>query len=185
MVWPAVLARHADDGSTRRGPADRRLLGGVRVPAIFWWPGTVPTGVVTDLGSSLDLLVTTAALTAGQPSADRVLDGVNLRAPLTGSGPSPRNMLFYYWDSELRAIRKGQYKAHFITSGAYGEGEARTTHTPPLLFDLAADPGERFNIAAAHPDIVADLVREAETHRRTIVPTKPLFAELLPASPAQ
>ena len=72
-------------------------------------------------------------------------------------------------DNELRAIRRGKYKAHFITSGAYGLGEARTVQTPPLLFDLAADPGERFNIAAAHPDIVVGLVKEADAHRRTVV----------------
>ena len=87
---------------------------------------------------------------------------------------------FYYADSELRAIRKGRYKAHFITSGAYGLGDARTVQTAPLLFDLSADPGERFNIAAAHPDIVADLVREADAHRRTVVPTRPLFDDVLP-----
>jgi hypothetical protein len=93
--------------------------------------------------------------------------------------------LFYYWDSELRAIRKGVYKAHFITSGAYGEGEPRTEHNPPLLFNLAEDPGERYDLAAAHPDIVDDLVRAADAHRRTIVPTKPLFDEFLPMSQGQ
>ena len=36
--------------------------GGVRTPAIFWWPGTVRPGVVTDMGSGLDLIVTAAAL---------------------------------------------------------------------------------------------------------------------------
>ena len=53
--------------------------------------------------------------------ADRPIDGVDLRAPLTGTGPSPRQVLFYYWDNELRAVRKGRYKAHFITSGAYAQ----------------------------------------------------------------
>jgi arylsulfatase A len=154
--------------------------GGVRTPAIFWWPGTVRPGVVRDLGSSLDLMVTAAALAGAQLPTDRVVDGVDLTAPLRGSGPSPRDRLFYYWDSELRAIRKGKHKAHFITSGAYGEGERRTVHTPRLLLDLAADLGERFNIAAARSDIVADLIREAGMHRRTVALTKPLFDELLP-----
>jgi uncharacterized sulfatase len=157
--------------------------GGVRTPAIFRWPGTVPRGTVTELGSGLDMLATAAALSGATLPRDRVLDSVDLSATLRGSGRSPRDKIFYYWDSELRAIRKGRYKAHFITSGAYGEGEPRTVHSPPLLFDLAEDPGERFNIAGAHPDIVADLISEADVHRRTVVPTKPLFDEVIPAAP--
>jgi arylsulfatase A len=155
--------------------------GGVRTPAIFWWPGTVRPGTVTDIGSGLDLLTTAAAIAGTRPPADRIIDGVDLSAPLRGRGPSPRHTNFYYWDNELRAVRKDRYKAHFITSGAYNLGGARTVQSPPLLFDLAADPGERFNIAAAHPDVVADLVKEADAHRRTVSPTKALFDELLPA----
>jgi len=108
-----------------------------------------------------------------------VIDGVDLRAALTGSGPSPRQLLFYYSDNELRAVRKGAYKAHFITSGAYGEGEKRAEHNPPLLFNLAEDPGERQNIAAKHPDVIADLIQVVDAHRKTIKPTRPLFDELL------
>jgi arylsulfatase A-like enzyme len=115
-----------------------------------------------------------------RPPSDRLLDGVDLSAPLRGNGASPRHTIFYYSDNELRAVRKDKYKAHFITSGAYGVGGERVLHTPPLLFDLAADPGERFDIAAAHPAVVADLIKEAEAHRGTIVPAKPLFDELLP-----
>jgi uncharacterized sulfatase len=159
--------------------------GGVRAPAIFWWPGTIEPAVVTELGSALDLIVTAAALAGAELPSDRVLDGVDLRAPLTGSGPSPRDEVLYYWDSELRAIRKGRYKAHFITSGAYSAGEPRTVHEPPLLFDLAEDPGERYDVAAAHPDVVADLLEEAAAHRRTVASAKPLFDELLPVSPNQ
>jgi arylsulfatase A-like enzyme len=159
--------------------------GGVRTPAIFWWPGTVRPSVVTDIGSAMDLFVTAAHLAGAAPPTDRTIDGVDLSAPLTGTGPSPRQMLFYYWDSELRAARKGAYKAHFITSGAYGEGDPRVEHNPPLLFNVAEDPGERHNLAAAHPEIVADLVKMAEAHRRTVAPVKPLFDELIqtPAKP--
>ena len=156
--------------------------GGVRTPAIFWWPETIRPGVVTDIGSAMDLFVTAAGLAGAGIPNDRVIDGVDLRAPLTGAGPSPRRTLFYYWDNELRAVRKGNYKAHFITSGAYGLGEPRRTHTPPLLFNLADDPGEHTDIAALHPEVVADLVREAESHRRGVVPGRPLFDDVLPAS---
>jgi len=153
--------------------------GGVRTPAIFWWPGTVRPGVVTDVGASLDLMATAAALARAGLPANQIIDGVDLTPRLRGTGPSPRDKIFYYWDDELRAVRKGRYKAHFITSGAYGQGDARTVHTPPLLFDLAEDSGERFNVADAHPEVVADLLKEAELHRRTVVPVTPLFDQLL------
>jgi arylsulfatase A-like enzyme len=157
--------------------------GGVRTPAIFWWPGTIRPSVVTDIGSAMDLFVTAIKLAGGEPPADRVIDGVDLRAPLTGSGPSPRHLLFYYWDNELRAVRKDAYKAHFITSGAYGDGDPRTERNPPLLYNLADDPGERFDIAAAHPDVVADLQREAAAHRKGVTPGRPLFDDLIAAPP--
>lgn len=159
--------------------------GGVRTPAIFWWPGTIRPGVVSDIGSGLDLLATTAALAGARLPVDRQLDSVDLSPVLRGRSAGARTELFYYWDSELRAVRKGKYKAHFVTSGAYAVSPPRTEHDPPLLFDLSVDPGERFNIAAGHPDVVADLMQAANTHRSTVVATKPLFDELLPRPQAR
>jgi arylsulfatase A len=156
--------------------------GGVRTPAIFWWPGTVVPRTVTGMGSGLDLLATAAAVAGAPLPADRALDSIDLMPALrSGTAPSPRRELFYYWDSELRAIRKDSYKAHFITSGAYGLGEPREEHDPPLLFDLAADPGEHRNVAAEHPDVVAELVAAAAAHRRTVAPAPPRFDALLPS----
>jgi arylsulfatase A len=153
--------------------------GGVRTPAIFWWPGTIRPGVVTGIGSGLDVLATAASLAGARLPADRPLDSVDLSPALTRNAPSPRRELFYYWDSELRALRKDDYKAHFITSGAYDDPEPRIVHDPPLLFDLAVDPAERFDVAAAHPEIVADLVRAANAHRAIVSIAKPLFDVLL------
>src|SRR5882672_5646983 len=140
--WLPFGAHGGSAGPLREGKGTT-WEGGVRTPAIFWWPGTVRPSVVTDLGSAMDLFVTAARLGGAELPTDRPIDGVDLRGPLIGGGPSPRRVLFYYWDNELRAIRKDAFKAHFITSGAYGQGEPRTEHNPPLLFDLADDPGER------------------------------------------
>jgi arylsulfatase A-like enzyme len=133
----------------------------------------------------MDLFTTAIKLAGGDVPADRPIDGVDLRAVLTGGAPSPRQMNFYYWDNELRAVRKGDYKAHFITSGAYGEGEPRREHNPPLLFNLADDPGERHDIASGHADIVADLMREADVHRQSVRAGPPLFDQLLPPTQAR
>jgi arylsulfatase A-like enzyme len=70
--------------------------------------GTVRPGVVAGIGSALDVLATVASLAGVAIPADRPLDSVNLSAALKGTGPSGRNELFYYWDDELRAVRKGQ-----------------------------------------------------------------------------
>src|SRR5262249_50405170 len=137
--------------------------------------------VVVDPASEMDLFPTVVALAGGELPRDRPIDGVDLRPALTGSGPVPSPVLFYYWDNQLRAGRQGADKARFITSRAYGAGEPRREHDPPLLYNLTEDAGERRDIAAAHPDIVADLLREAAAHRKAMVPGKPLFDELLPA----
>ena len=180
--WLPFGAHGGSAGPLRSGKGTT-WEGGVRTPAIFWWPGTVTPATVTDLGSSMDVFVTAARLAGADLPAGLVVDGVDVSPRLKGSGPSPRQMNFYYWDNELRAVRKGDFKAHFITSDAYGEGAPRREHTPPLLFNLAEDPGEQRDIAVAHPDVVADLLRVADAHRRSVVLGKPLFDELLPIPP--
>ena len=180
--WLPFGAHGGSAGPLREGKGTT-WEGGVRTPAIFWWPGTVAPKVVTDPASAMDLFVTAGSLAGATLPSDRVIDGVDLCATLTGRGPVPARTLFYYSDSELRAVRKGPYKAHFITSGAYGEGEGRREHSPPLLFNLADDPGEHHDIAAMHPDIMADLIHEADVHRRALVAGKPLFDQTASKTP--
>ena len=175
---------HAGSAGPLRDGKGTTWEGGVRTPAIFWWPGTVRPATVTDIASSMDIFATAVNLAGGDVPQDRVIDGMDLRPRLLGRGASQRQLNFYYWDNELRAIRKGAYKAHFITGSAYGEGDARREQNPPLLFDLAEDPGERRNIAAGRPDVVADLTREADAHRRGMTAGRPLFDDLLPATTA-
>jgi uncharacterized sulfatase len=176
---------HAGSAGALRGGKGTTWEGGVRTPAIFSWPGSLSPETVTGLGSGLDLFATAAALAGAELPRDRRLDSVDLTPALRGVGPSSRTAIYYYWDDELRAIRDSRYKLHFITSGAYGEGEPRTAHAAPLLFDLAEDPGERFDVAADHPDVVARLVAEADGHRRTIERVPPLFDAVSAAPPAQ
>ena len=127
--------------------------GGVRTPAIFWWPGTVRPATVTDIGSAMDLFTTAAKLAGAEVPADRVIDGVDLRARAHRIRPEPaRSCCSTTRTASFVPCAKGAYKAHFITSGAYDDGEKRAEHNPPLLFNLADDPGERYDIAAKHPD---------------------------------
>ena len=153
--------------------------GGMRVPAIFWWPGTIEPGVVRGLGATLDLMPTVTAL-AGAPAADG-LDGVDLGATLTAGADSPRTGLAYYRSGELQAYRLGRYKLRLISAGAYDLPPARTEHETPQLFDLHADPAEAYDIAAEHPEVVAEIEAAIADHRAALEDAPPLFDRRLGA----
>src|SRR5262249_38723688 len=93
---------HAGSSGPLRAGKGTTWEGGVRTPAIFWRPGSVRPGVVTDIGSAMDLFVTIAALSGTTLPTDRVIDGIDLGPRLGGSGSKSNRVLFYYWDSELR-----------------------------------------------------------------------------------
>lgn len=151
--------------------------GGMRVPGLAWWPGKIKSGVLTQqLGSTMDVYTTSILLAGGKPPADRVVDGVDLRPVLFGTGNSPRDVMFYYRGSRLMAVRKGAFKAHFITQSAYG-GKSPEEHDPPVLYNLEVDPSEKFNVADRHEDVVAD-IREVVTEHRRDLKTPPSQLEI-------
>jgi arylsulfatase A len=142
--------------------------GGMRVPGIFWWPGKIAPGVVRDIGCTMDVFATAVALAGGEPGE---VDGVDLSGALLKWGPSARNAMPYYRDDTLFAFRKGRWKAHFRSQAAYGEPKA-VDHDPPLLYDLGVDPGEKWDVAAKHPEVVADLQALAAAHRASLKPVE-------------
>jgi arylsulfatase A-like enzyme len=146
--------------------------GGMREPGIAWWPGKIKPGVINrELACSMDLFSTYLTLAKVPIPSDRIIDGVDMTPMLLGKGPGQRNLMIYYNGDELYAVRKGPYKAHYITYSGYSK-DAPQKHDPPLLFDLPNDPGERFDLAAEHPDVVADIQREVEKFRAALVPGK-------------
>ena len=147
--------------------------GGVREPGIAWWPGKIaPAGVAIDLAATMDLFPTCLKLAGAELPADREIDGKDLLPLLLGRGKGQREVIYYYIDRDLTAIRRGPWKAHFITQIEFGD-RVRDLHDPPLLFNLEQDPSEKYNLAAEHPEIVADLIKEAERHTRSVKPGKP------------
>jgi arylsulfatase A-like enzyme len=122
-----------------------------------------------DLGSTLDLLPTLVRLGGGNVPTDRALDGVDISPALLGTGPSPRQTMFFYRGTRLFAVRQGAYKAHFITQSGYGPDKPET-HEPPLLYHLGQDPGENFDLSKDHPEVIAEILKTAETHRSGVAP---------------
>ena len=176
---------HGGSAGLLQGAKGGTFEGGMREPAIFWWPGTIKPQVVTDLGTTLDLLPTFCSLSGIQLPDDRVYDGYDISPVLFGSGKDPRDVVFYYRGQKIYAIRKDNYKAHFITQLEYG---IRTSHLytdpevvikgtptvqdPPLLYNVSIDPSEKYNIAKEHPEIIAEMRKILEEHEKTVVPVE-------------
>jgi len=165
------LIKNQEGGSAGllRGGKGSTWEGGMREPAIAWWPGRIAPGRVTaELASSMDLFATIYALAGLSLPTDRTLDTFDLRGVLFDNGHSPRQSMLYYRGSQLMAARQGRWKAHFMTQAGYGEPEPKQ-HDPPLLFDLEVDPSERFDVAEKHSDAVAAIRELISTHKQELV----------------
>ena len=134
----------------------------MRVPGIFWMPGSIPGGRVSSaVAANMDLLPTLARLAGAELPNDRVLDGRDLWPVLSGeTDESPHEHFFYFagsrpgGPSRLEGIRKGRHKLR-VGKGANGRLE------PAELYDLLADPAEKFDIRHRHPALVEELVATA------------------------
>ena len=130
--------------------------GGIRVPFIARWPGSIPSGKVNAHPSAHWDLFPTVAEIAGAKVPEG-LDGRSMARALRGqSQPAPE---FLYWEFHERgfqqAVRMGRWKA------------VRLSKIAPLeIYDLQTDPREERNVAAAQPDVVKkveDYLRTART----------------------
>ena len=151
--------------------------GGVRTPAIFWWPGTVAPGGRHRHRVGDGPVHRPPAALAGARAAGRSRHRRRRSARAAQRHrpePAPDALLLL----GQRAARGPQGTPTRRTSSPAAptaSGGARAVHNPPLLFNLAEDPGEQHDIAAAHPDIVADLVKEAAAHKAAMKPGPPRF----------
>ncbi|MFM8250614.1 MAG: sulfatase [Planctomycetota bacterium] len=151
--------------------------GGMRVPAIAWWPGRIAGGrVEREVASTLDIFPTLARLAGAELPRDRVLDGVDIQQLLLDAGKPSREPFFYYRGTRLFAVRQGDFKAHFLTQNAYGQPK-HVVQDPPLLYQLRVDPSEVHNVAAEHSQVVAELLAAAEKHSKTVEPVPSQLVE--------
>jgi arylsulfatase A-like enzyme len=144
--------------------------GGMRVPGIFWWPGLIQPGVVHGIGSTLDLYTTCLSLAGAPPPGDRIVDGLDLSNTLLHGWPSPRDHMIFYRGVEIHAVRRGPFKAHFLTRPAYGPGsQTPERHDPPLLYNLDQDPGESHDVAGRHPGEIEAIRKLVADHEAKLV----------------
>src|SRR5262245_57826119 len=175
-VTPAAkqpeLAAHGHDPSyVFRGRKSDIWDGGHRVPFLVRWPGHVPPGSTSDELIGLgDLLATCADILGVGLPADGAEDSVSILPALLARRHPPLHEAVVHHSSTGRfSIRQGGWKLE-LCPGSGGASDptdptAAKMGLPSVqLYDMAADVGERRDVAAAQPDVVAWLTQMLERY---------------------
>ena len=153
---------HAGQSGVLRGGKLTTFEGGVRVPMVARWPGTIPAGrtCITPI-ISIDLLPTFCHL-AEAPLPHKPIDGMNITEVLQGSANTVNRQtgLVFYAGSELQALRDGKWKIHFPHKYLVINGETRTDGKPAGFGRLAPQSISNSGIegiASRHGYVVREL----------------------------
>ena len=171
-----IFGNHAGSAGALREGKSTSFEGGVRVPAIARWPGHVPAGAATSAVLGLaDVLPTVARLTGATLPDDRKLDGHDAWPVLSGDDEASfdERVWLVHRVGGLEAVRRGRWKLHLphpyqsiVEPGVDGApGREQTLQIGLSLFDLDSDLGETHDVAAEHPDVVAEMLAIAEDAR--------------------
>jgi arylsulfatase A-like enzyme len=152
----------SDNGPYRNGKGTL-YEGGTRVAALANWPGRIRPGVVDQMIHVVDLFPTMAELAGAPLGKGKPLDGMNVWSTISEGKPSPRTEVVYNVEPFRGAVRKGDWKLIW-----------RTPLPSALeLYNIAEDPSEKTDLAAQHPEKVAELQKRIEELARESA--KPLF----------
>ena len=157
------------------------MEGGVRIPMIWTWPGTIPeASVYEEPVSALDILPTFLAAAGAEPLAlsdplgheDKrnrkravekfgAYDGIDLIPFLSGKAEAPDRKLFWRLQGQAAIL--------------FGEDKLiRLSHRPAQMFQPHSDPGEQTDLAPVGGTRLEELFRELADWEATL-PTVPLW----------
>jgi N-acetylgalactosamine-6-sulfatase len=150
----------------RKGRKHSIYQGGVGIPFIARWPGKIAAGEIDDVSwiSAVDLLPTFCEIAEAPLPKDFRPDGQSQLNVLMGEKALLREKpLFWEKDkkspsaSDSYAVLEGKWK--MLTSEDFGLIE---------LYDISRDPLEKSDVKAAHPEVVAELVKKIQTWITTL-----------------
>ena len=131
--------------------------GGIRVPMIAWWPGTIQPGRTTDHVACFTDLMATARELAGRtdplPDPRVADDSISFLPTLLGKSALQQTHSYLYWEfyerGSAQAVRMGHWKA---------------VREPMLtgrvkLYDLSRDPAERYDVSRLHGKVAQQMRR--------------------------
>ena len=159
------------------------LEGGVRVPCVMRWPTKIPAGqIINNPAMTIDILPTIAELT-GAKLPTKKIDGKSMNHLMVGKTDLPPHhdaYYFYYKQNELHGILSGDGRWKLYLPHQYRSlnGRVGTNDGLPInydqnlikeeLYDLNNDISETTDVAAQHPEIVAQLLEHAELARQEL-----------------
>lgn len=148
-----------DSAGGLRGRKGSVYEGGLRVPMIARWPGKIRAGSSSQQVSAFqDVMPTLAAVSGANVPADA--DGISFLPSLLEKGEQIQHE-YLTWEFSgyggLKAVLKGKWKA--VQTRIHKGG------SPIELYDLASDPAEANNVAAAHPELIKEVIQIFRTDR--------------------
>jgi arylsulfatase len=168
--WP-------DSGYTPfRGAKGSNWEGGVRVPAIAYWPGMIAAGRQSDdLFDLTDMFLTTLGVAgvADKVPTDRYIDSIDQTGfLLADKGRSHRDKIFYWDGADFRGIRMLEYKAHYSLVETKADNldidqSIVTKPSAPWLFNLYIDPKESHAVGHRMNAFLGALNQEVKAHLDT------------------
>jgi arylsulfatase A-like enzyme len=152
---------HKGGGSAgpHRGAKFSLYEGGIRVPAIISWPGTLPENEVREqISTGCDWFPTIMEL-CKLPAATHKIDGKSLLPVINSESAASAHQIFHWKSGKAVAVREGKWK--LVMNGQKVE-----------LFDLPNDLGEARNLSKEHPKVVAQLRAKSVAYWRSISRSK-------------
>jgi arylsulfatase A-like enzyme len=150
-----------DSNGPLRGHKRDLYEGGIRIPFIAYWPGVIEAGRESSHPSAFWDFLPTATEIAGVPAPEGI-QGLSFLPTLKGKGKQAVHDYLYWELNERggrRAIRMGDWKA---VEYRVNRGERRG---PVELYNLKDDIGESNDLAAEHPELVAELTAKMDAAR--------------------
>ncbi|MBN1339128.1 MAG: sulfatase [Bacteroidales bacterium] len=153
--------------------------GGMRVPCIMKWPGTIPAGKeCSEMAATIDLLPTIAKITGSELPVNKI-DGNDISNLILGEkdAVSPTDAYYYYNGWELQAVRSGKWKLHLphkysaVVEAEDGNRYGRKGIPSEIglsLFNLEEDISESINVAGKYPEVVNELLKKAEAMKKEL-----------------